>query len=72
MKRPVSFAEVFWLLFTYYTITHFNWWLISISFLSCPKWKQLRDWYDVQVEWKKREKQIDKDLEDEINQITTD
>ena len=56
--------------FTYYTATHFNWWLLAIAVVTCPKWRDIMDWVDVQNEWRRQKKQgeidkIEKEVRDE-------
>jgi len=57
LRNKLSFLEAVWMFFAYYTATHFNWWLLLIAIALCPKWKDIRDWADLELEWRKSREQ---------------
>lgn len=73
MRKGISFYEMIWLLWLYFSITHelhgWTFWInASLIFCTCPKWKDLRDWYDDKM-YEKREgkKEEYKQIEIEVN-----
>ena len=54
MRNELTFLEVLWLLSFYWTLDHFNWWVVLALVLAFPRWRHFID--AVKVENHAREK----------------
>ena len=67
MNKPLTLIGALWVLLLFFTITEFNWWLLTFCVLTSPFWKDIRNW----VEWmnsqeRKNVKAIKKDIDQEL------
>ncbi len=71
-RNLLMFLMNAWLFLAYYTVTHFNWWVLIPTIWLFPFWKEIKLWLEVQTLWRKSGKQqeidqIEKEIEEENN-----